>query len=191
MAALIDECVERLRAAGVELRGGLDRSEITSVQQEFGFEFNPDHAALLRAVLPTGDHWPDWRRDKREDLRSRLEWPTDGVLFDVRCNSFWPASWGPRPAEVEEALDVARRRMALVPVLVPVHSHRFMPAAPAPAMSPVFSVYQTDVVYYGYNLLDYVSHEFDNLPRDPTARRRMHRIAFWSGLAESVPEANL
>ena len=35
-------------------------------------------------------------------------------------------------------------------------------------MSPVFSVYQTDVIVFGDNLLDYLAHEFNQYPRHPT-----------------------
>jgi hypothetical protein len=42
----------------------------------------------------------------------------------------------------------------LWPRLVPVYSHRYAPAAPAPAGSPELSVHQTDIIYYGPNLVD-------------------------------------
>jgi hypothetical protein len=80
--------------------------------------------------------------------------------------------------------------MAKVPTLIPIYGHRYLPAAPAPAGSPVFSVYQTDVVYCGDNLLDYVAHEFHTPPPHPTRDDRPH-IRFWSDLAESADEAGL
>ncbi|MDQ0102159.1 hypothetical protein J2T10_001805 [Paenarthrobacter nicotinovorans] len=91
--------------------------------------------------MPIGPGWVDWLGDP-VGIQKRLDWPRDGVLFDVRESAFWPEEWGERPTEVEEALPAARQRLRTVPVLVPIYSHRFMPAAPAPAGSPVFSVYQ-------------------------------------------------
>jgi len=44
--------------------------------------------------------------------------------------------------------------------------------------SPVFSVHQTDVIYYGGNLLDYVAHEF-KVP--PLTRHRIAALTFPSG----------
>ena len=115
MPDFIDQCVALLRAAGHDLSEGLTYSEIADVQDEFGFTFSPDHAALLAAVLPVGNRWIDWRQADRAGLRSILDWPTDGTLFDVECDAFWPASWGPRPEDLLAALDVARVRMTTVP----------------------------------------------------------------------------
>jgi hypothetical protein len=84
-----------------------------------------------------------------------------------------------------------RRHLSLVPRLVPLCSHRYLPADPAPVPSPVFSVYQTDVVYYGDNLLDYVAHEFRVPPLHPAEPGQRQRIAFWSDLAEDVDDADL
>ena len=49
--------------------------------------------------------------------------------------------------------------------------------------SPVFSVYQADVIVYGDNLLDYVAHEFGVGPRAPAPEDRRLKIPFWSQLA--------
>ena len=53
-----------------------------------------------------------------------------------------------------------RECMQFVPMLIPIYSHRFLPGAPSPAGSPVFSVYQTDVIYCGSDLAAYVAAEF-------------------------------
>lgn len=192
MADLIEQCVEKLEAIGTDLRPGLTRNEIAGVEGEFGFTFSPDHAALLTACLPVGDDWLDWRQPDRNDIRFRLQWPIYGVLSDVEHDSFWPASWGPRPDDLGSALTTARVRMAAVPTLVPIYSHRYMPAAPTARSAPVFSVYHTDVIYYGDNLLDYISKEFWLASRPwPTRSPRLLRISFWSDLAEGAENASL
>jgi hypothetical protein len=89
-----------------------------------------------------------------------LDWPQHGLLFDVENNTFWPESWGPRPDDASRALEVAREQFVAWPKLVPLYSHRYLPAAPSAVGAPVFSVYQTDVIYYGANLVDYIHAEF-------------------------------
>lgn len=42
----------------------------------------------------------------------------------------------------------------------PVYGHRYLPAGPVLAGHPVLSVHQTDVIYYGADLADYLSLEF-------------------------------
>jgi hypothetical protein len=57
-----------------------------------------------------------------------------------------------------------------VPRLVPVFSHRYLPAEPHLSGNPVLSVYQTDIIYYGSNLKRYIAHEFGNLTREQASR---------------------
>jgi hypothetical protein len=175
---------ELLRRAGVELDAGLSAEEVDAVQTRFGFRFLPEHRDFLCQYLPTGKDWPDWRAGDATRLAELLSWPVDGALFDVENNEFWPRSWGPRPASMGATLAVARRQLEAAPRLVPVYGHRYLPAEPAPSGSPVFSVYQTDVIYYGADLDDYVVREFggarESVP-PPTLR-----IPFWSALAEGA-----
>jgi hypothetical protein len=72
--------------------------------------------------------------------------------------------------------------MQRVPKLIPVYSHRYLPAAPCDSRSPVFSVYHTDTIYYGFDLEDYLIREFIGQKR-PFVGKPLH-IPFWSELAE-------
>lgn len=169
-----------LYAAKVPLAPGLSPWQIEDVEEQFSFEFSPDHARFLSLAMPIGPNWVDWMGDPA-GIQKRLDWPRDGVFFDVRENAFWPERWGDRPSDVEVALQSARERLRAVPVLIPIYSHRFLPAAPAPAGSPVFSVHQTDVIYYGSDLVSYFQNEFF---RTPDRKSPTHRVDFWSELAE-------
>lgn len=59
-----------------------------------------------------------------------------------------------------DALAVAKRALVSVPRLIPICSHRYMPDRPSESGNPVFSVYQTDIIYYGKDLMDYFCNEF-------------------------------
>jgi len=180
-----------LRQRGVGLAPGLSDEELDQVERTFDFVFSPDHRRFLAAGLPLGDRWVDWRTTPAEELRGRLSWPIDGILFDVQNNDFWPASWGPRPAQPTAAEAVARQQLAFVPRLIPIYSHRYLPAAPAMAGCPVYSVVQADVIYYGTNLLDYLRREFAQPRRGEISVEPGHRIAFWSNLAEGADSTDL
>ena len=82
------------------------------------------------------------------------------MLFDVDHNGVWHPTWGERPAGLHEALETARLRLAQVPKMVPVYGHRFLPAGRGTYGHPVLSIWQTDIIYYGVNLVDYVRQEF-------------------------------
>jgi hypothetical protein len=44
--------------------------------------------------------------------------------------------------------------------------------------NPVFSVHQTDIIYYGYDLEDYLRHEFD-LPGRKAWPEHLRPVRFW------------
>ncbi len=185
---LIAQAIRRLRASGVRLDRGLSDEEVSLVQDKFMFTFGPEHCEFLQAAVPVGESWPDWRNDPENNLRGRLDWPVDGVIFDVRQNGFWPVSWGDRPDGRDDRESEARAHLARVPELVPVFSHRYLASDPQFAPSPVFSVYQTDIIFYGDNLLDYIAHEFRAPPLHPSDRTH---VPFWSDVAEGAEDRDL
>ncbi|MFF4038814.1 hypothetical protein [Streptomyces sp. NPDC001816] len=166
--------------ARVELKPGMSERALGRVEERWEFRFAPEHRTLLRAGLPTGGrNWPDWRDGDPEDLAERLAWPVDGVLFDVECNSFWHPDWDVRPAGTQDALEVARAYLAEVPVMVPIHSHRYLLADPDRTGTPVLSMYQTDIIHYGTDLVDYFHHEF-GAPVPTPEGHQYATIPFWS-----------
>ena len=60
-------------------------------------------------------------------------------------------------------------------------AHRFIPADPRESGNPVFSVYQADVIHYGFDLPSYFHSEFGvgNPYSSPDVPRE---IEFWSEL---------
>jgi hypothetical protein len=158
---------------------GLTDAEFARIEDEFGFHFAADHRDFLAAALPYGRGWPDWRTTDREALRDRLAAPVEGVLFDVAQNDFWYEGWGPRPPAVEEAVGVARRYLMTVPRMVPLYSHRYLPAGLSG--HPVLSIYQTDVIPYGNDLRDWVYREFGIGAASAEAGRRA-TVPFWRDL---------
>src|ERR1700712_1255862 len=155
------EAAARLAACGaVHIEQGLSAEEFARVEEILGFEFADDHRAFLAAGLPVGNSWPNWRSEGRKSLQKRMQLPIDGVLFAVEWNEFWAPGWGQRPARMKDALRTAVYEMARVPRLVPVYSHRYLPAGRGSFGHPVLSVVRTDVVALGCDLADYIANEF-------------------------------
>lgn len=149
-----------LARTGAEIAPGLAEDEFETVEAGYGFRFAADHRLFLSVGLPLGDKWPNWRDGNARNLRTRLAWPAEGVLFDVEHNAFWPAAWGPRPAQLKHALKSARYHLARVPRMVPVYAHRYLPGIAGQWGHPVLSMMQTDIVVYGANLANYIAAEF-------------------------------
>jgi hypothetical protein len=158
---------------------GLTDSEVDAVQRKFGFDFPPDLRAFLQYVLPIGKGFPNWRDDSDANLRYRLDGPLDGIWFDVeQAGWFWLAEWGPKPAEEQARFQIVKSAVASAPRLIPIFVHRYIPAEPNDAGNPVFSVHQTDIIYYGNDLADYFHHEF-GVPLPEWAARTPRPIRFW------------
>jgi hypothetical protein len=162
----------------VEFGPGLSDAEVREVQDRFGFRFPPDLRSFLQTALPRGPQFPDWRYGNIETLRSWLDGPTNGVLFDVEHNAFWLEEWGPRPPASIDALNVISELLRAAPRLIPIFSHRMMPDEPHAAGNPVLSVHQTDIIYYGFDLADYLHREFD-LPGQQSWSSEPRPIRFW------------
>jgi hypothetical protein len=192
------EAMRRLRLRSVcAIDPGLTDAEFGKIEREFGFQFADDHKAFLAAGLPVNtrpeprepgviythpEPWPDWRRADRDKLRSSLNWPAEGVLFDVEHNSFWHESWGPHPQDPASALATATRMLTQVPAMVPVYGHRYLPAGRGLSSHPVLSMWQTDIIYYGLNLADYVDREFGRRGPGEEPWEPQATVDFWRDL---------
>ena len=185
-----------LAETGCRLGPGLTDREFARIEQEYGFEFADDHRAFLAVALPLNtpnpvvegvyyshaEPWPDWRDGDPGKLRDALGWPVEGVLFDLEHNRFWDAEWGTKPSTVQEAIEVAKVRLAAVPQMVPVYGHRYLPPGHGTYGHAVLSMYQTDIITYGSDLADYIVREFDRAnakPFDGDWQRRL-TVPFWS-----------
>ncbi|MFV8187280.1 MULTISPECIES: hypothetical protein [unclassified Streptomyces] len=171
-ARLGAEAARRLAETGLyEFEPGLTDAEFERIERDYGFEFADDHRAFLAAGLPVNvppedgqtwsRPWPEWRGGDQDSLRRQLAWPVEGVLLDVEHNGFWYDGWGERPVDGTEALDAARKHLLKVPVLVPVYAHRYLPSGRGSSGHPVLSMWQTDIIHYGLDLVDYMHQEFD------------------------------
>jgi hypothetical protein len=177
----ISQFREHLHSQGVTVEKGLSTSEVDAIQGKYKFRFPPDLLELLSYALPVSKSFPDWRNGNEYALAEKLRWPADGICFDIQHNNFWLNEWPTKPPSLDEALHVARREVAKAPTLIPIYSHRYIPAEPQLAGNPVFSVYQTDIIYYGIDLASYFAAEF-GMALPPWTADEPRYIRFWSDL---------
>jgi hypothetical protein len=172
-----------LTSAGVKFAAGLSVGEFLCIENVFGFRFPADLEEFLALGLPVSHGWVNWRGDERPIL-DRLARPAEGICYDIEHNAFWMREWGPRPDQLDEALQVATRAISAAPLLIPIFLHRYIPAAPLTPGNPIFSVHQTDIIYYGEDLLDYLQNEFRGAfgQVGSSACSTTRHIPFWSEL---------
>jgi hypothetical protein len=160
---------------------GYSQAELDAAQERFGLQFPPDLVDLLREKKPIEGY--DWRRDDLA-IRKALCWPLDGMLFDVEESDFWLPEWGLRPASASERAQIVVGELAKAPKLIPIIGHRYIPEEPHERGNPVFSVYQTDIIYYGADLENYFLREFASTPWEAGPVGPTKRVRFWSDLVD-------
>ena len=185
----IDRIIEIFEKKKIWLEPGLSDKEILDIETRFQFRFPPDLCLLFQTFLPVSEGFYHWRKalvdvETAKLIEEKLDWPRDGILFDVEHNNFWvhcdlpnvPA-WGQKPETLEMQLEVAAKHVSTYTKLIPIYSHRYLPEMPFEEGNPVFSVYQTDIIYYGDSLVNYFHHEF---MRERKLAENIKYIPFWS-----------
>jgi len=159
---------------------GYSQAELDRAELKWGFRFPPDLIAILRerrfVIEEQGSI--DWVRSLDADIRRRLNWPFKGLWLDAQMNGMWWPEWGERPAQSRELYRRLRAIVAAAPKLIPVCGHRYIPDRPHEAGNPVFSVFYSDIIYYGADLADYVGTETGS--KAWTAWTVPKTIEFWS-----------
>src|SRR5260370_39742033 len=98
-----------LESAGVKFARGLGKTEIETVHDKYGFIFQPDLREFLADALPVSKGWVDWRNGDETTIKNLLDWPYDGICFDIEHDNFWLDDWGEKPSSLEDCFKVAKR----------------------------------------------------------------------------------
>lgn len=187
------EMIERLEGVGFRFAQGLADAEFLEIEKYFGFKFPPDLRDFLKCGVPVSQENRAPSFPRRDDWRAhidyiidRLQWPYEGMCFDIEHNVFWMPGWGARPESTAEACAIAKQHIEQSPTLIPIYGHRYIPDQPHEAGNPVFSVYQTDIIYYGDTLWEYLENEF-LIPKSQVPNylgKNPKQIELWSDIAE-------
>ena len=164
---------------------GLSSAEIASIETQLGFRVPEDFAYLFQNLRDPGRVLFPWSEFDKQIYDKSVEWVLHGIEFDIEKNHLWLERWGKRPDALPAALEIARNDFAAWPKLLPIYAHRFLAAEPCRSGNPVFSIMQTDIIYYGCDLPHYLLREF--VDRDYATDTKAHsirRIEVWSDFAE-------
>ncbi|KAH6823400.1 hypothetical protein C2S53_000138 [Perilla frutescens var. hirtella] len=160
-ASLADKVISHLQNSGVQVQPGLSESEFALAEAEIGFAFPPDLKAVLSAGFPVGAGFPDWRSSgpARLQIRATIDLPIASISFHIARNALWSKSWGPRPADPEKAIQIARNSLKRAPLLIPVFNHCYIPCSPCLAGNPIFYVDENKIFCCGFDLSDFFDRE--------------------------------
>lgn len=151
---------KNLEKADVVFSSGLTEKEIVRAENFYDFKFPPDLKEFLTFALPVSNGWVNWRDLENPKIKDAFEWVYDGIYFDIEHNIFWLDEWGEKPLNLQTSVSVAKQKIDEVPKLTPINGHRYISEFPNERDSPIFSVYQTDIICYGSNLWNYFENEY-------------------------------
>lgn len=165
MSINIEKIKEVLIKNNITLYDGLTDEEFEKIEKFYSIKFPISLRTLYKSFLPEFYNWRDFSEENVNKIKYYLNWPIEGILFDIQNNGFWKKCFGQRTNDINENKKIALEFLEnsnneTVPKLIPVYAHRYVPCYPDIMDIPVISVYQTDIVFYGKNLEDYFKSEF-------------------------------
>ena len=166
---------------------GVSSSAMQLIEEQLGFTLPPDFKFLFENVNDPGGVLFPWSGFSIENYSNQIDRVWSGIAFDIEHNTTWLKRWGDKPNTLREAKEAAQRDFQSWPNLLPIYGHRFLPAEPSLSDTPVFSIVQTDIIYYGMNLADYLLQEFCS-PRPASDWVLARKIPIWSDFAESTSD---
>ena len=170
---------------GISYAEGLSETEFDEVERIYGFSFPIELRNMLSQVLPTEKGFYNWRDTTDVNvmrIRQVIEEPCNGVVDGI-SDIEWNEEWGEEPDTQERKRIIIRNIMASVPQMIPVYSHRYVPAIEGDRI-PVISIRGLDMIYYGITLEDYLKREFQKLVAERINLESVKKIQFWSYFIE-------
>lgn len=168
---------------GIEFEKGLTLDELMQVENIFQIKFPGSLREFIMTELPISKgfyNWKNMRNDNVQFIKSIINKP----FSDVYCMAkevYWCDAWGEEPEDKEDITKEVRERLKEAPKLIPIYSHRYMPAI-SDENPPIISIHDLDIVYYGENLEDYLYVEFGNKAQNEIGFENIIRIPFWSDI---------
>lgn len=173
-----------LTNAGITFEKGLSNEEFQKIESVYGIVFPPDLKSIYRNFLPISNqfyNWRDFSDENIEKIKRRIYCPINGILFDIEKSDFWIKDFGEKSGSITIDLENVKKYMEKnIPILIPIFGHRYISSYPCEVNNPVYSVVQTDIIYYGDNIYEYFEVEFANKKLSKKAKKY---IPFWGEIA--------
>lgn len=193
----VNRIIKLLKEKEVSFDRGLSNDEVERIEERFNICFPDDLKLLLQTALPVSSGFVHWRyglkgEQGKKEIEQKLRNPKEGILWGVKIGEFWLGKWGIKPDNLQEQKEIAERELMNVPQLIPIFAHRFISSSPDEIGNPVFSIYNTDIIHYGYDLIDYLANEFKiEIPTSYGRIEEPKHIDFWSDIINSYEQNNM
>ena len=169
-------------------QAGASETALNAVETALGAALPDDLRYLAAHTADPDDQIFGWIENPGlvSDFR---EWIFEGICSDLTGSLFWLSSWGERPEDECQRLEIFENAYQSWPRLIPLAGHRALAIDPADDGNPVFAVMQTDVQCVGVDLADWIARDLilcapDEAP--PLDQSRSRHIPVWSDFAHKT-----
>ena len=182
--------IKQLKKIGVVFANGLSNEEIEAIETRYEICFPKSLIEFYKEALPINDssqgamnfyNWRDTSAENIARIKKMLDWPWEGVFFDID-HGFWVDGWE-EPKTLEEKKRVFMEIMKIEPKPIPIYGHRFILYQRGVDDPPVLSMYQTDIIIYGYTLIEYMEYEFEI--RKEHEWRSLNNLGKWKDIMDT------
>ena len=130
--------------------------------------------------LPNGWHnWADFSRENTDYLKKQMKKVMVEIADEIG-DIEWNDNWGECLSTIREVHHFIKSKMKSAPALMPIVGHRYIACEPT-AVSPVFSIVGSEIIYYSAGLTDFLK---GKIITQETALTDLTQISFWSEIAQ-------
>ncbi|MBQ9259238.1 MAG: SMI1/KNR4 family protein [Neisseriaceae bacterium] len=180
---MFDKYFQEMKKIGIIFSSGLDNNEIKKVETLYNIKFPNIYKQFLQKNLPISNGFYNWRDFSEKNISNIYEVINrPKKMLQTFWNEIdWSKNWGDIPVSENDRKVFIFNMIEKSPKIIPIYNHRYIPCVND--NPPILSIYGTDVIYYGKNLLDYFNNDFFNKELDNNLENYDY-IPFWSDLME-------
>lgn len=174
--------IKDLEQKGVLFAKGLSDMEMFDVQKEYNINFPKSLKEFYKQGLPISDgfyNWRDFSEKNIKKIKTMMSYPFESVK-----ENYDEIDWIDDSGEVfKDKKSIIYEELKSAPSLIPIYSHRFISTyEDSRNCTPVFSIHDVDVIYYGENLYSYLKIEFGLKDYMDMDEDKIIPVPFWSNL---------
>lgn len=158
---MYNELIDMLKLKGVKFEKGLSEEEIIRIRQEYSIKFPEELRNFYMTAVPVSRGFYNWRNFDPKNIqyiKAAIYRPINNI-YELANEVYWCDEWGNEPSDEHKRIEVIRELLKKAPKLIPIYAHRYMPEMNI-KNTPIFSIHDTDMIYYGENLFSYFEIEF-------------------------------
>lgn len=176
--------VNMMLEKGIRFEAGY-KEELNRIEEVYKIHMPEELKSFFMEVFPVSDgfyNWKDFNNDNVTKINMALNRPSVDLKECIE-EVDWCESWGMEPEDHLSREKEILHKLEKAPMLIPLYNHRYI-GSQYEYGNPIFSVWGSDIIYYGENLEMYLYMESGNKKIPEIDYRKIKRIEFWSDLAE-------